>query len=115
MSAFKKMPNAKPMRIFRYSVWFFVIVAGLALACLKKYGGPAGLPAAGYVTAALAVGIVSAFFIEHHYKTRQRCPDCGKSMREVHEDVHPSAEEHHILFCERCDIIWDTTIPKSNG
>jgi hypothetical protein len=115
MSTLKKMPNEKPMRVFRYSVWFFVIIVGFALAYLKKYGDPTGLPVSDYLTAVFVVGLVSAFFIEHYYKTRQRCPDCGKFMREVYEDVHVRAEDYHILYCERCDIIWDTTIPKSNG
>jgi hypothetical protein len=115
MSTLKKMPNENSMRAFRYSIWFFVIVVCFALAYFKKYGNPTSLPVAEILVGVLVVGIVAAMFIEHYCKTRQRCPDCGKSMREVYEDVHPKAEDYHILYCESCDLIWDTTIPKSNG
>lgn len=115
MSTLKKMPNENSMRTFRYSVWIFVIVAGLALACLKKYGDPTGLPLAEFLMVVFVAGIVSAIVIEHYYTTRQRCPDCGKSMRQVYENVHSKAKDYHVLYCESCDIIWDTTIPKSNG
>ena len=103
------------MRVMRYSMWFFVIVVALALAYLKKYGDPTALPLSIILIVALIVGVVAGMFFERYHTRYQRCPDCGRFMRAVYEDFHPRAEDYHILYCERCDIIWDTTIPKSNG
>jgi len=41
-----------------------------------------------------------------------RCPDCGKFLREGAD--HPKAEETYLYYCKRCDVIWDTTIGRSN-
>jgi hypothetical protein len=36
MSAFKKMPNEKPLSVLRRSVWIFIVVMVSALAYLKN-------------------------------------------------------------------------------
>ena len=100
------------MRGLRYSMWIAVIVIVAALTYLKKFGEPITLPLSSVLIAALAVTIGFGMIIEQRYKHHQRCPECGKFMREVYEDFHPSAKHYHILYCECCDIIWDTTIPK---
>jgi DNA-directed RNA polymerase subunit RPC12/RpoP len=41
-----------------------------------------------------------------------RCPDCGQFLREGAE--HPRASERYLYYCKRCDVIWDTTIERSN-
>ncbi|SRR6266516_464974 len=115
MSALKKMPNEKMMRVLRYSMWIFIAIIVSALACLKRYGGPTAPPLSSVLTTILIVGIVSGVFIEYYHRRYQRCPDCGTRMREVYEDFHARAEDYHILYCKRCDTIWDTTIPKSRG
>lgn len=114
MSAFRKMPSGKSMRTFRYSVWFFVTAVVGTLALLKYFGQPDGLPLKDILAAIFLVGIVAAFVIEHYFATYQRCPDCNRAMRVANEDVHPKAQDYHLLYCEHCDIIWDTTIPKAN-
>lgn len=115
MSAFKKMPNEKPMRIWRYSVWFFVIAVLLALICVKRFGGASGSSLSDILSTVLVIGIVSAFIVEQYNTSHQRCPDCGKSMREIHEDIDPSARDYHLLYCECCDTVWDKSVPKSSG
>ena len=115
MSALKKMPNEKPLRVLRYSVWIFIGVIVSALVFLQRYGEPAGLRLSSLLTAVLVAGIVVGGFIELYHRSCQRCPDCGKRMLEVYEDFHPRAEDYHVLYCEHCDTIWDTTIPKSHG
>lgn len=108
------MPNEKPVRIFGYSVWIFVLVVAGAIGYLKKNGGPSSLPLYHILTVVLIVGIVSGIFIQIYYTRCQRCPDCKKSMRMVGGDFHPKAKDRYLLYCERCDTIWDTTIPFSN-
>jgi len=114
MSELRKMPDENSMRILRYSMWIVVIVIVAALAFLKKFGEPSASPLSAILTGILIASFVLGFAIEYSHSHCQRCPDCTKVMREVDEDVHPKAEDYHILYCERCDIIWDTTIPKSN-
>ena len=41
-----------------------------------------------------------------------RCPDCGQFLREGAE--HPRAHEVYLYYCKRCDVIWDTTIERSD-
>ena len=111
MSAFKQMPNQKLMRVLRYAVWVVIIGLALALHYLEKHGEPAASPLF-IILAATTVGMaIFGIFMGR----LQRCPDCAKLMREVYEDFHPKARDTHVLFCERCDVVWDTTVPKSNG
>jgi hypothetical protein len=114
MSAFKKMPNEKPVRIFGYSVWIFVFVLAGVIGCLKKYGGPSSLPLYHILTVVLITGVVFIILTQIYHTRCQRCPDCKKSMRMAGEDFHPTAKDRYLLYCERCDTIWDTTITFSN-
>src|SRR6266404_6124114 len=103
MSVLKTMPNEKAMRVLRYSIWIFIAVVVSALAYLKRHGEPTALPLSSVLTTTLVVGIVSGFLIEYYHRRYQRCPDCGKRMREVYEDFHARAGVYHILYCDRCD------------
>jgi hypothetical protein len=114
MSAFKEMPNAKSFRAFTYSMWITVLVIFLAFALAKAYAEPTDLPLNTVFGVALVVTIIFWTLCETYHAGHQRCPDCGKVMRSVYEDVHPRAKKHHLLYCERCDIIWDTGVPNAN-
>lgn len=111
MSAFKRMPNEKTMRILRYSVWFLLIAAVGALAYLRFFIQPDALHSRYTLKALLIIGIILAFAINYYFTKPQRCPDCRRSMQAVNQNVHP----YHLLYCEGCDVIWDTMIPKSRG
>lgn len=113
MSVLKKMPNEKGLRRFRHAVWAVIILFVAGLACLKQFGEPAGLPLVTLLEVALTAAIVTSLLMENHFRHHQRCPKCSRTMDEVPEEAHPQAEDYHILYCERCDTIWDTTIPKS--
>ena len=115
MSALKKMPNEKPMRTFRYYMWGFVIAVAVALGYLRQHGEPSGSVISDTLTVILFVGFAAGVIYESYQTQHKRCPECGQKMREVYEDFHPRAEEYHLLYCNRCDTIWDTTIPKSSG
>ena len=114
MSAFKTMPNAKSVRAFTYSMWFTVLVLFLAFAFAKAYAEPTDLPLDTMLWVALIVTCICGVLHATYHAYYQRCPDCGKVMRSVYEDVHPRAKKYHLLYCERCDIIWDTTISSSS-
>jgi len=114
MSAFRKMPNEKSVRIFGYSMWIFAIVMAGVVAYLKKYGGPSSLPLYHVLVIVLVVGVVSCILIQFYHTRHQPCPECRKSMRMVGEGFHPKAKDRYLLYCEQCDTIWDTTIPFSN-
>lgn len=101
------------MRTLRYAMWFFVIVAASVLGYFKKHGESPGLPIAGILTVVFGVVVVAAVIFENHYSRHQRCPGCGKMMQSANADLPPEAKDHHLLYCDRCDTIWDTTIPKS--
>ena len=60
----------------------------------------------------ILLGSIAALMAMQH---SARCPDCRRKIREVYEDVHPRAAEYHLFYCEHCDVIWDSTIPKSSG
>jgi hypothetical protein len=115
MSALKQMPNDKPKRVLRYSAWFFLIAIVGALAYLRYFIEPDVSHARYALKALLIVGIILAFAMNYYLTKRQICPDCRRSIQEIHEDIHPKAQDFHLLFCKDCDTIWDTTIPKSKG
>jgi hypothetical protein len=98
------------MRLLRYAVWIVVIGLAVALHYLEKHGEPMTSPLYVILLAAMFGAGIFGFFMGR----LQKCPDCGKYMREVYEDFHSKAKDTHVLFCERCDVVWDTTVPKSN-
>src|ERR1017187_8150958 len=104
------------MRFIRCTVWIAIIV-WLLFRCLKKYGyiGVQSQLVNSTMDTCFLAFIVGSLIFELIMRSKQRCPDCGKFMHEVYEDYHPKAKEFHLLYCERCDVIWDTTIPKSSG
>lgn len=114
MSALKKMPNEKRMRVLRYSAWFFLIAVAGGLVYLRYFIEPDALHARYTLKALLIVGIILAFAVNYYFTKPQRCPDCGRAMRAAPETAHPKAMDFHLLHCEHCDTIWDTTIPKAN-
>lgn len=115
MSALRKMPNEKTMRVLRYSTWFFLIAVVGGLAYLRFFVQPDALHSRYTLKGLLIIGIILAFAINYFFTKDQRCPDCRRSMQEVQKDVHPKAEDYHLLYCSDCDTIWDTTIPKAKG
>jgi hypothetical protein len=108
MSALKKMPNEKRLRVLRYSAWFFLlaIVGGLAY---MRFGIEPDAGHARYTLKALLIVCIILTFAINYYLTKHRCPDCRRSMQEVQED----AGDTQLLYCKGCDTIWDTAIPKS--
>jgi hypothetical protein len=115
MSAFKQMPNQKQMHFNRRMVWVVLIVVLGMFIYLKKHGEPTLSPT--NLTSLTDIGLVTIFFATLVWvvimERVQRCPDCKKHMSEVYEDFHPQAKTTHVFYCERCDIIWDTTLPNS--
>jgi hypothetical protein len=107
MSDFRQMPNQKRLRTTRMRI----IGGMICLACFLGYwqhGASASSPLYVGLTAVLVAACIFIFFFER----TQRCPTCGRFMREKYD--HPKAKESHILYCKRCDVIWDTTFPKSS-
>jgi hypothetical protein len=115
MSALKKMPNEKTMRVLRYSAWIFLVAIVGALAYLRFFIEKDAGHARYALKALLVIGIILAFAINYYFTHPQKCPDCHRSMHEIYQNVHPKAEDYHLLYCQGCDTIWDTTIPKAKG
>lgn len=117
MSALRKMPNETTIRVLRYSLWIFLI-AIVATAAYRKFFIRFDAYQIRYtlktaIRVVLVVGIIIAFATHRYFTRHQKCPGCGRSMRAVCQNVHPQALDYHLLYCEGCDIIWDTTIPKA--
>ena len=108
MSTLKTMPNEKRVRTMRYTFWYLLAAALLVGTLFKKIGNSAGVQ---FSEAALAIIIIIGLSLDMYFSTGQRCPECRGSTREVYD--HPRAEDYHVLYCDECDILWDTTIPKS--
>jgi len=108
MRAFKQMPNQKKMHYNRGMVLVSLAAVAFVLSYLQREGTLTSSPIYLCLIILLFGGSIFASFIMGRV---QRCPTCGKNMREVYD--HPQAKETHILHCKGCDIIWDTGLPKS--
>ena len=110
VSAFKKLPKRNRVQTWRTVLFVTIGISALSLGYLEKYY-PDYLMFEIFLGAVL---FVLGFFLlwQQHIG---RCPECGESLREIFSDSHPKAKEFHLLYCDGCDIIWDTTIPKSSG
>ena len=80
---------------------------GLAATYLKNHGLEGSLAYLCVFIAFAIFGVLLAFT-----GRPLRCPDCGRFLRE--EAAHPRASEVYLYYCKRCDVIWDTTIERSN-
>ena len=109
MRAFKQMPNQKRMHNNRGMVLISLIAPAVVLSYLQREGTLTSSPI--YICLIILL-FAGAFFASFIMGRVQRCPDCGKFMREVYDD--PKAKKVHILHCRHCDTVWDTGLPKSN-
>ena len=111
MSAFKQMPNPERIRFKRCLLFISILIVAGVLGYLQKTGQLNNTPFCVFLFIALLVLIVVGTLMG----CVGRCPDCGRFMDEIYEDSHPKAADIHLLYCEHCDVIWDTTIPKAHG
>jgi hypothetical protein len=85
-----------------------IICLAFFLGYWQRHGASAGSPIYVGLIAVLVAASVFLFF----YERKQRCPICGKYIGAFYD--HPKAREFHLLYCKGCDVIWDTTFPKSS-